>query len=698
VATPEQVRRRGRWPLVLGALIAALALAAVAFADNTVADGDGVAPVANNDMSVGNVDCGVATTKSALVAISRQGNYATSNVFQKGTTVTVSVLSVTGSGLSAAMGGTPTISIPGNWDTLSNGTLTAAVSSTVSVNSSTPGSGAGVVTYRATGTKSDGTTPFSRDDEMNVSWTVLNNCVQPNAAPTADAGGPYTGAEGGSVALSGLGSSDSDGSIASYSWTVTPHSGGANDPDAGASCSFVAGTSSTDAQPKVACTDDGAYDVALVVTDDDGAADSDSATLTLTNANPSATTSIPAGDVDEGTSFLLALTSPGDPGSNDVLTYRFDCGDGAGYGAAGATASRSCPTDDDGARAVKLEVLDDDGGSAEYTGSVTVVNVAPTADGLSAGSPIDEGGSSSLSLTHPADVSSVDAASLRYSFACDGVAGSLAASYATAGTANSASCAFPDNGSFAVKGRVYDKDGGASTYDATVVVNNVAPTVVAGFTAASVDCQTTATLTIDPNDVGANDAPWKVSIEWGDGTTEPEITRTNLASFTVTHVYAAPGSHNASVTVTDKDGGSGSDLVNGLTINQTYTVRFAPPFDNSSPSSLLVNKMKNGRVVPVKVSLFDDCAGAFVTEPNATVTIAVSKTAGGGTGDPVEEYADAGQSSAGTNQFRWTSDVWIYNLDSKALGLVVGNNYRVDVYVGSVKATVDTWAVLQPVK
>jgi hypothetical protein len=679
-------------------LIAALVLAAVGVADNTVADGDGVTPVADNNMAVGNVDCGVATIETSLIAISRNGNYATSNVFQKGSTVTVSVLSVTGAGLSAAMGGTTTISIPGTWDSATNNTLTAAVSSTVNVSSSTPGPGSGIVTYRATGIRSDGTAPFTRDDWMSVSWTVLNNCVQPNVVPTADAGDPYSGAEGGSVALSGLGSSDSDGSIASYSWTVAPHSGGANDPDAGANCAFVAGTSSTDAQPQVACTDDGAYDVALLVTDDDGAADGDSTTLTLTNADPSATASVPGGDVDEGTSFLLGLTSAADPGSNDVLAYRFDCGDGAGYSAAGATASRSCPTNDDGTRSVKLAVLDDDGGSAEYTGSVTVVNVDPTADGLSAGTPIDEGGTSSLSLTNPTDVSSVDAGSLHYSFACDGLDGSLAVSYGSAGTANSSSCAFADNGTFAVKGRVYDKDGGASTYDATVVVNNVAPTVVAGFTAASVDCQTTATLTIDPNDVGVNDNPWKVDIDWGDGTTEAEISRTNLASFTVTHVYASPATYNATVTVTDKDGASGSDLVNALTINQTYTARFAPPFDNSTPSALVANKMKSGRVVPVKVTLYDDCAGAFLTDPNATVIIAVSKTSGGGTGDPIEEYADAGQSSAGTNQFRWTTDFWIYNLDSKALGLVVGNNYRVDVYVGAVKATVSTWAVLQPVK
>jgi len=41
---------------------------------------------------------------------------------------------------------------------------------------------------------------------------------------------------------------------------------------------------------------------------------------------------------------------------------------------------------------------------------------------------------------------------------------------------------------------------------------------------------------------------------------------------------------------------------------------------------------------------------------------------------------------------------WIYNLDSKALGLVVGTRYRVDIYVGPNQATRDTWAVLQPVK
>ena len=52
----------------------------------------------------------------------------------------------------------------------------------------------------------------------------------------------------------------------------------------------------------------------------------------------------------------------------------------------------------------------------------------------------------------------------------------------------------------------------------------------------------------------------------------------------------------------------------------------------------------------------------------------------------------------GPTSSRPTSGHWIYNLDSKALGLVINNLYRVDVYVDGVKATVSSWAVLQPVK
>ena len=545
-----------RWSLALGTLAAALVVGATAIADNVDADGDGVAPVASNDMSFGNVDCGVPTDKTALIAISRNGNYATSNVFLKGSTVTVSVVSVTGSGLSAVMNAPTTITIPSNWDTAPNNTLTASVSSKVTVNSSTPGSGSGSVLYRATGTKSDGTTPFSRDDTMSVSWTVLNNCAPVNEDPTADAGGAYNGAEGATISLDGTGSSD-DGSIASYAWTVTPQSGG---PDAGASCSFVGGTSSTDSQPKVACTDDGTYDVSLTVTDDDGASDSDSTTLALTNENPSATPSIPS-SVNEGSAINLSLGSASDPGTNDVLTYQFDCGDGAGYNAASATASRSCPTTDNGSRSVKLKILDDDGGFAEYTGTVAVNNVAPSAT-FAATSPISEGGSSSLSLTGASDPSSADTtAGFKYSFACDGLAASLATTYAGAGSTSTASCPFDDNGSFPVKARIFDKDSGFNTYDATVVVDNVAP-VLTAITAPSQGAlypvNATVNLSATFTDAGAADTH-TCHVDWDAGgmfsTAGTSVSESSgSGTCNASRSYSSAGVYTIKVKVRDDDG------------------------------------------------------------------------------------------------------------------------------------------------
>ena len=96
----------------------------------------------------------------------------------------------------------------------------------------------------------------------------------PNQAPTANANGDYTGTTGNPISFFSTGSSDSDGTIASYSWD------------------FGDGGSSTSANPTHSYAAAGSYTASLTVTDDDGATDSDTANVTVTDLPSVPNTSI----------------------------------------------------------------------------------------------------------------------------------------------------------------------------------------------------------------------------------------------------------------------------------------------------------------------------------------------------------------------------------------------------------------------
>jgi len=426
-----------------------------------------------------------------------------------------------------------------------------------------------------------------------------------NAAPTAQANGPYSGNEGSAISLSSAGSNDSDGTIASYAWSYS-----ITTADVGASCSF---SNATAANPTITCNDDGSYTVKLKVTDDDGAESAeDTAALTVSNVAPTVT-------LDSGNTYTFNESSTAersfnysvtDPGSNDVSTMTTSCGTG-GAKAAGNSDSL---TSGNGT----LKCIFQDG---------------PATPTISAQAADDDNGTS-VAATH------------------------------------------------------------------LVTVNNVPPYVYKpAFQTNLIACRTSVDLTnISFTDPGVIDYPWNVNIGWGEGPDTNYNTNAQGAQTDQSHTYNSPGVFTATVQVTDKDNGMGSNTSSNTVEVYQYAVDFLPPFDDSSPGGLIVNKMKNGRVVPVKARVLDLCTQTYLTDASAEVTIRVSKTSGTGSGDPVEEYADAGQSSAGTDRFRSTEDFWIYNLDSTYLGLLVNNLYRVDVYVNGVKATIPDWAVLQPVK
>src|SRR5206468_1285930 len=99
--------------------------------------------------------------------------------------------------------------------------------------------------------------------------------------------------------------------------------------------------------------------------------------------------------------------------------------------------------------------------------------------------------------------------------------------------------------------------GGYTQHTTTVIVNNVAPMVTPAANQNATE-GTSASLSLGSfSDPGA-DSPWSIDVNWGDGsahTTFPKSVTGSLGS--QTHLYADNGPYTVTVSVTDKDGGSG---------------------------------------------------------------------------------------------------------------------------------------------
>lgn len=351
-------------------------------------------------------------------------------------------------------------------------------------------------------------------------------------------------------------------------------------------------------------------------------------------------------------------------------------------------------------------------GANDFTINLEVTAPTNTAPSVNAGGPYSGSEGSAISLD--GTVSDPDGDSLTTTWTYTVVSADAGAS-CSFGDASAVDTAITcnDNGTYTATLTADDGQGHSVNDSATVTVANANPVVAApSWSSSSVACRASANLTgISFSDAGTIDNPWDVNIDWGDGSTDTSYNASAQgAQSNQSHTYNMPGNYSATVSVTDKDGGSGSNTSGSLTVLQSYTVNFLQPFDNSSPSQLITNTMKSGRVVPVKVTIYDDCAQAYVTDPSAAVKIFLSAgTTTGGSNDAVEVYADAGASNSNTLYFRWTADstapgggFWIYNLDSRTAlngaALAIGTTYRVDVFVGTAKATTTKWALLKPVK
>ncbi|WP_256623124.1 PKD domain-containing protein [Methanolobus chelungpuianus] len=275
----------------------------------------------------------------------------------------------------------------------------------------------------------------------------------------------------------------------------------------------------------------------------------------VTNSIPSVAADCNSVIVDEGqTAFNTGTWSDQDSDDNVILTASVGSVTKLGDNNDG-TWSWSYDTTDGPTQGQAVTITANDGNEGVTTTSfsLTVNNVAPTATFGNNG-PLNEGSSFTLSMINPYDPSSVDTtAGFEYAFDCG-------AGYGNFSAGNSFTCPTADNGIVNVKGKIRDKDGGVSEYNATIAIYNVAPaiTLITG-PIGPVEMNTPVTMNATFTDPGTDDthsAVWS----WGDGTETSMLLGTVASPVTGSHIYSAAGIYTVTLTVTDDDNGSGVEI------------------------------------------------------------------------------------------------------------------------------------------
>jgi predicted outer membrane repeat protein len=347
--------------------------------------------------------------------------------------------------------------------------------------------------------------------------------------------------------------------------------------------------------------------------------------------------------VDEGSS--VTLTATGSDREGQPLTYAWDLDNNGSFETPGQSVSFT-GIDGPSDHTVAVQVTDNGGLTATAQSTVHVNNIDPTAT-FNTPSSVNEGDSFALSLTNPVDVSA-DLVSLQYAFDCG-------SGYGAFSTSNTATCTFVDNPGVTVKGKVQDKDGGITESTTTVIVNNVAPAVVAPVVLPEPSVEgSSVTASATFTDPGVNDAPFTCTVNYGDGSGNLPGTIIGYTCTGPVHVYSAFGAYTVIVSVTDKDGGAGSKSTIHIV---TFTWSgFFQPVDNLP----VLNLVKAGSTVPMRFSLGDNKGlNIFAAGYPQSVKIVCNT---GLPVDEIEQTVTAGSSSlsydASSNQYNyvWKTD------------------------------------------
>jgi len=183
--------------------------------------------------------------------------------------------------------------------------------------------------------------------------SVTIGAADVNQPPVADLGGPYGGTMGVAVSFDGRASHDPDGDIAAYDWD------------------FGDGATAAGPTPVHTYTSDGTYEVTLVVTDNEDATDSATASITIGVGNQPPVAD-PGGAYDGavGVDVWFDGSASYDPDGN-IAAYDWDFGDGN----QGSGPSPTYSYANAGMFNVTLTVTDNEGVTDSATTTVTIINV-----------------------------------------------------------------------------------------------------------------------------------------------------------------------------------------------------------------------------------------------------------------------------------------------------------------------------------
>lgn len=163
-----------------------------------------------------------------------------------------------------------------------------------------------------------------------------------------------------------------------------------------------------------------------------------------------------------------------------------------------------------------------------------------------------------------------------------------------------------DDGTFTAKLEATDGFGAKSSDTTTVTVSNANPVVTApNETPAPFAKGTVVSLTVNFTDAGANDthkapASGSCTVSWDDGTpnstgTVTEPVGTTAGKCTASHSYTGPGVYTVTFTVTDDDGGSGTETIQVVVYDPYGGFITGGGFINVGAGSYTANPTLTGR-------------------------------------------------------------------------------------------------------